>query len=263
MTQKELAPNGAFCIEQTTQEYLESVIDTEIAVSELLQKVNKEDQIRISTKLLSDSCITYSEAANATKEVRIAVAQSRQRDPNYTPPDRFTTEMGVDGMVHIIRDKGTVEEAYNVVAEKHNKDVTSLIEVASKEHYNRGHIIEETSKVVPEQISKVREEGLMTMLDKPTTINSMFGNTYITMKVLGELDHLRSRVSELEVRQTITEARVDQLGETLGLTGCNKEIAIKLKALGMSNTAIAKQLNVRRETVSRWLSRSVPKIEPS
>lgn len=260
MEEKELAPDGAFCITQTTQEYLDSVIDLEIELSEKLNLLAPEDKLRFIKQEATTSFSNYYEVAKFTKDVRIEAAQNikeaNKLDPNYIPIERFTTEMGVDGMVHIIRDKGTVEDAYNVVAEKHNKGLDSLKEMSTKEHYNRHEIIESTEKLLPAEIIKVKGKGLMTMIDKPTTINSMFDNTYITMQVLGELDTLRNRVNELEVRQTITETRVDQIGETLGLTGCNKEIAVKLKLLGLTHKEIAKELGVVPKTITRWLKKT-------
>jgi hypothetical protein len=250
---KELAPDGAFCIEQSIQEYLDRELEAEIELTAKISELSKETRLRFLEEQTVNTLETYSEAVMFGKEIRIATANKKKSEPDYTPPDRFTTEMGVDGMVHIIRDKGTVEEAYTLVAELHNKDIISLKEVATKEHYNRTQILEETTKVVPTEISKVKGEGLMTMLDKPTTINSMFDNTYITMKVLGELDSLRSRVSELEVRQAITETKVEKIGEHLGITDTNKQVAIKLKLLGMTNKEIAKELGVVPKTITRWL----------
>jgi hypothetical protein len=258
MEEKELAPSGAFCITQTTQEYLDSVIDLEIELSEKLNLLAPEDKLRFIKQEAATSFSNYYEVAKFSKDFRIEAAQNikeaNKLDPDYVPIERFTTEMGVDGMVHIIRDKGTVEDAYNVVAEKHNKGLNSLKEMSTKEHYNRHEIIESTEKLLPAEITKIADEGLYSMITSKTTINSMFDNTYTTMKILGELDSLRSRVSELEMRQTITEFRLDNLGAELSITDANKVAALKLKADGYNNTQIAKKLGVRRETVSRWIN---------
>lgn len=257
MEEKELAPDGAFCTAQTTQEYLEQAIEIEIEISEKFSLLTPEDKLRILKQETVTSFNNYHEAAKYSKEIRVDSAknikEAKKLDPTYVPIERFTTEMGVDGMVHIIRDKGTVDEAYVVVADKHNKQLDDLKEMSTREHYNRLQIIETTEKLLPQEMTKITEEGLHSMLTDKTTINSMFDNTYTTMKILGELDTLRSRVNELEVRQTITEARVDKIGETLGITDCNKQIAIKLKLKGLTNKEIAKELGVVPKTITRWL----------
>lgn len=256
MDDNELAPQGASCF-TSTQEYLDKVLDIEIDIAEKLNQLSIEDQQRILTQGLIPTFTSYSDAARVTKEVRIQAAQSiketKKLDPNYKPIERFTTEMGVDGMVHIIRDKGTPDEAYLVVSHKHNKSLDDLKEMSEREHYNRHEIVQTTEKFLPQEISRISDEGLYPMLVGKTTINSMFDNTYTTMKILGELDELRDRVNRLELRQAITENRLDNLGVE------NKEskrvLALKLKAMGYNNTKIAEAIGVRRETVSRWINK--------
>lgn len=254
MEDKELAPEGASCI-ISTQEYLDRLLDIEIEISEKLSLLDTEDRQRILKQESITSFDTYTSAAKYGKEVRIGVAQNikeqNKLDPTYQPIERFTTEMGVDGMVHIIRDKGTVAEAYSLVADKHNKEIVDLKEMSTREHYNRLEIIEKTEEVLPKEISKISQEGLYSMIKDKTTINSMFDNTYTTMKILGELDMLRERVNKLEMRQTITEGRLDSLG--VNTVDTNKSLALKLKAMGYNNSKIALEIGVRRETVSRWL----------
>lgn len=254
MEDNELAPEGASCI-ISTQEYLDKVLDIEIGISEKLSELSNEDKQRILLQELVPTFDTYSDAARLSKDMRIQAAQSikeiRKLDPNYKPIERFTTEMGVDGMVHIIRDKGTVDEAYMIVSYKHNKDLEDLKEMSEREHYNRHEIIKSTEKVLPKEIRKITDEGLYPMIVSKTTINSMFDNTYTTMKILGELDVLRERVSKLELRQTITEDRLDNLGSSN--LESKRTLALKLKAMGYNNSKIAESVGVRRETVSRWL----------
>jgi hypothetical protein len=262
MSDKEDAPNGAICYgEISTAEQLEQILNAQFEIESALSRIPDNEGISILQSAIVDklSLQKYNTTIKVSKDINISVARIQRyensKDPDYVAPERFTTEMGVDGMVHLIRDKGTVQGAYNVVAEKHNKDILNLKSIATKEHYNRTQIIDQTSLVVPDQISKVVEEGLLNMLDKPTTINSMYVNTYTTMKILGELDELRNKVNQLEIRQAITETRVDHIGDHLGISSSsNKEIAVKLKLLGHSNTEIARELGVRRETVSRWLN---------
>ena len=256
MEDKELAPEGASCI-ISTQEYLDRLLDIEIDISEKLNLLATEDKQRILTQEIITTYDTYSGAAKHGKEVRIGVAQNikelNKLDPNYKPIERFTSEMGVDGMVHIIRDKGTVDVAYSLVAGKHNKEVVDLKEMSTKEHYNRLEIIEKTEEVLPKEISKISDEGLYSMIKDKTTINSMFDNTYTTMKILGELDMLRERVSKLEMRQTITDTKVSLIESKIEGISSDKLAAISLKKMGHSNVKIAKELRVSTKTVSRWL----------
>jgi hypothetical protein len=260
MSDKEDAPNGAICYgEISTAEQLEQILNAQFEIESALSRIPDNEGISILQSAIVDklSLQKYNTTVKVSKDINISVARIQRyensKDPDYVAPERFTTEMGVDGMVHLIRDKGTVQGAYNVVAEKHNKDILNLKSIATKEHYNRTQILDQTSLVVPDQISKVVEEGLLNMLDKPTTINSMYVNTYTTMKILGELDALRSKVHELEARQSVTEARVEKIGEHLRLDEANKLAAFRLKAKGYSNKDIAKQLNVVPKTVSRWI----------
>lgn len=256
MEDKELAPDGASCV-ISTQEYLDNLLDVEISIDEKLNALTNEDQQRILLQKLIPTYDTYSGVARASKELRIGVAQNikehNKLDPNYKPIERFTTEMGVDGMVHIIRDKGTVDEAYLLVADKHNKPLIDLKEMSTREHYNRHEIIETTEKIIPEQISRITEEGLYPMITNKTTINSMFDNTYTTMKILGELDTLRERVDKLEMRQTIIDTKVNLLESSIEGLNSDKVAAINLKKMGYSNVKIAKELKVSTKTVGRWL----------
>jgi len=254
-------PSGSFCAvkEKTTQDYLDEMLDIEFGISEGLSKLPREDKLRILKDCVVGELDTFPQVVQYTKDLRIQAAQNikeiNMSNPDYIIPERFTVDMGVDGMVHIIRDSGTVEEAYNVVSEKHNKEVDHLKAMAIKEHYNRQEIVVTTTQKLPNEVGKIQEVGLYSMLTDKTTINSMFNNTYTTMRILGEIDSLRSKVDELESRQTISETRLDMIGEHLGLEGSNKLIAAKLKAKGLNNRQIADELGVRRETVSRWLNK--------
>lgn len=255
MEDNKLAPDGASCI--STQEYLDQILDAEISIAEQLSLLPVEDRQRILKQELVSILETYPEAAKVSKDIRVEAAQNikaaKEQDPNYKPIERFTTEMGVDGMVHIIRDKGTVEEAYSLVAGKHNKPLTDLQEMSTREHYNRHEIIEMTERVVPAQMSKISEKGLYTMITGKTTINSMFDNTYTTMQILGELDYLRREVAELKIRQTVTETKVNAIESMSEIPKANKLAAINLKKMGYSNVRIAQELKVSTKTISRWL----------
>jgi hypothetical protein len=261
MSENTKDPFGSFCVgvEKTTQQYLDEMLDLELGITEGLGKLSREDKLRIIKDCAIEELSSYKEVAEYTKDMRIQAAQNikeaNMSNPNYIPPERFTVDMGVDGMVHIIRDSGTVEDAYIVVSEKHNKEVDYLKEMATKEHYNRQEIVSTTAEQIPQHISKIQDMGLYSMLTDKTTINSMFNNTYTTMKILGEIDTLRKKVVELEARQVISETRLDRIGVQLGIEDDDKILALKLKAQGMNNTQIAKELGVRRETVSRWLSK--------
>ena len=240
---------------------LEAELDAEIKIAEALQVLSPEQRTRIGSSIVAENLTTYPQAAATTKDILISFASSKKelnkKDPDYIEPERFSVEMGVDGMVHILRDKGTVEGAYSVVAEKHNKELSTLKTFATKEHYNRSQIIDRTTETIPIEISKIREIGFMTMIEKPTTINSMFDNTYTVMMVLGELYTLREEMRQMKVRQTATEIRVGMLEGSLSPDkSCRQALKVEIKRLlkegSLTRKEISQSLGVSVRTIANY-----------
>lgn len=72
------------------------------------------------------------------------------------------------------------------------------------------------------------------------------------LKLNTEIKQLKSQVCDLELRQVITECRLEQLESK---TTSKKDIAHRLKVEGKSTNEISELLNTPVRTVRRWLSK--------
>lgn len=247
MTQKELAPNGAFCIEQTTQEYLDSQLDYFID-GKKQDSVDKQEVMRQIRQVAAEAGLSIREINALSCAI---VADSKERhilSDDYNPEFKWTVGMSVAGLNHMMETSCSAEEALQYVKTMHHKDDSWLkntrnkplprkvrteavreIEDTNKEkirhlkkvsHYKKKNLLKATTP--SRQMNQLEE--VITIADRVDKLES------ITQEQGEEIISLKSEIHELQLRMQISEQNIKLIGDTVNVKTIDlKEQAMKLK----------------------------------
>jgi hypothetical protein len=247
MTQKELAPDGAFCIEQTTQEYLENQLDYYIE-GKKQDSVNKQEAMRQIRQVAADAGFTVRET-NALSCAIVSDSKARYvMSDEYNPEFKWTIGMSVAGLNHMMETSCSAEEALQYVKTIHEKDDFWLkstrnkpltrkvitesvreVEATNEEkirhlkkvsHYKKKSLLKATTP--SRQMNQLEE--VITIADRVDKLES------ITQKQGDEIISLKSEIHELQLRMQISEQNIRTIGDTVNVKTIDlKEQAMKLK----------------------------------
>ncbi len=200
--------------------------------------------------------LTYRDAKALSKSIEVTVAQNISSGDDYTPPQRFEVEWGVDGMVAMIDKNVSPAQAYEHIAEKYNKPLELVEELSTQRIYTQQAILDEvdTNTKVKTKLNKLKRKRLYKKreLSKSATPNEMFNNTYDNMLIWSEIDNMKKEIITLKKAQAVTEVRIDVLEGKSTQVLDNKSLAKSLFSKGFTQKEIADTLGVTPRTVRNW-----------
>lgn len=256
MEDENISPEGALVVDFTPTGDIS--LDT-LALSNIKQQLadlyGKDYLLHSAQQDIVEHTSSFREYKQLETETQMLVASNIQCQEGYVPKEKFTTEMLVTGMVDIIENKSDVDTAFATVAKEYNKPEEFIIENKNNRIYNQKEVVSTVKVKAKRKVRQLKKHNLFDedTLMKSSTSNQLFDNTYRDMLILGEIDSLKERVSNLELRVTLTESGLDSINKVLGIKqNEQKLLSIRLKELGYTQQEISEKLGVSTRTIRNW-----------
>lgn len=222
-----------------------------------LQEQPLSAKIDIITPVLVNENSTYKDLHIVTTKITDSLRKQVHTTQSDTLKPRFDSTMMFDALSYQLENKAIPVEVFQYVQDLYNKD-DDWMKVAKHTKLRdaeRGVVAKEVVKCNFPVVIQVGDKGMSIKEainnGKTPTQQIRTISKYITLS--DRVDTLEEKVKEIDLRQVITECRLDSL--EYQISNPQKQIAIKLKLEGNTNKDIAQTLGVNVKTVGRWLKR--------
>jgi len=255
MEEKELAPDGAFCITQTTQEYLDKQLDDNIN-DNIAAKPTIQETIEYVRGFVDMSKLSIRET-NALIGAIISDSKTRHvNSEDYNPEFKWTVNMSVDGLNYMLETGCSAEDALQHVKTVHDKDDFWLKQTRNKPMSRKVRtesirVVEEVNKETVKRLKKsshYKKKSLlkattpsrqMTQMEEVITIADRVDRLESLAEQQGcEILSLRSEIHELQMRVQLSELNIKTLGDTLDI----KTIDMREEVMKLKDTCTIEQI---------------------
>jgi hypothetical protein len=230
--------------------------DEEQAVKAYLDTLPNKKVIELFGDRLVNEHTTYKDLYSIKKEVDEKLTKKVHKHQAVNLKPRFDNSMMYDALNYQLENKATPVEVFQYVQDLYNMDTEWLKE--AKHTTLREEDRKEVAKAVinnnPEVVQEISDKGLSV---KEAIVNGRSPTRQIRkvsdyISLSDRVDLLESKVKEIDLRQTITECRLESLENQ---TNPQKQIALKLKLEGKTQREIAEILDLNIRTIGRWLKK--------
>lgn len=179
----------------------------------------------------------------------------KEHDGTFKP--RFDTTMLYDALSYQLANEAPPIQVFEYVQEVYNKD-DDWMKVAKHTQISDKSIKEVTKELFKESydiVDRAKENGLSIkdVVRKSKTPSQQIRGIHKHITLSDRVDALEAKVAELDIRQKISEMKVDQIENQLSLQiDPNRAIAIRLKLEGYSQKEISEELGVTTRTLRNW-----------
>jgi len=170
---------------------------------------------------------------------------------------RFDDTMLMDALSYQLTNESIPADVYSYVQEVYNKD-DDWMKVARHSPLTE-KVVKKVSvelfKTDYEIVDKAKEKGLSIKdaIRKGKTPSQQIRSVHKHITLSDRVDALEAKVAELDFRQTVSEMKVEQIGNHLSLQlDPNRVLAIKLKQAGYTQKEISIELGVTTRTLRNW-----------
>lgn len=262
---KELAPDGAFCIEQNTQEYLDKQLDMMLA--DTSSDISTKDKIEMA-RLYVDGLGLNIRETNAL--VTAVVSDSKVRYVNseeYNPEYKWTTPMSVAGLNYMLETSCSAEQALQHVKNVYEKDDLWLTNTRNKPlpkkvRVNSINSVEGDNKVKIKHLKTVshyKKKKLLSATTPSRQMNEMQEVITVADRVDrlenlakeqgDEILELRSELHDLKFRVELSEHNIKTIGEVMEIKTINLKDEVMLLKDKYTIEQIAQILNIKERKV--------------
>lgn len=257
MEDENISPDGALVVDTNiiTGDISTDTLTLSRIKQQLLDLYGKDYVLSSAQQDIIDNTESFREYKQLEASTQMLVASNIRGQEGYVEKERFTTDMLVTGMVDIIQNNSDVATAFATVAKEHNTTDEFILENKNKRIYNQRDVVSKVKVKSKKRVRQLKKHNLFDEdnLMKSSTSNQLFDNTYRDMLILGEIDALKERVSNLELRVTLTESGLDSITKALGIKHNEQlELSLKLKQLGYTQQEISNQIGVSTRTLRKW-----------
>lgn len=269
MSDKEDAPNGAISVgEISTEHYLESMLDSSISnTTEVTTDIPVREKIAFLRGLASEMNLNIRETNALISVLTSDSIQKYVNSDEYDPRFKWTAEMSVDGISHMIETRCSTEEALHYVKTKHEKDdlwlgetrnktiprkirVTS-IDTIEEVHSDTIDYLKEVAQYRRRKLLKARSpSSQFNEISDVITVADRVDELYNIVQEQGnEISDLKSEMSELRIRVQISEQNIKLVGDATNVKTINlKDEVLKLKDF-YTIDQIASMLDINKRKV--------------
>lgn len=222
-----------------------------------LQKQPLSTKIDILTPALVNENSTYKDLHIVTTKITDSLRKQVHTSQSDTLKPRFDSTMMFDALSYQLENKAIPVEVFQYVQDLHNKD-DEWMKVAKHtklKDTERSSVARQVIKCEFPVVGIVEDKGMSVKeaINNGKTPTQQIRTISKYISLSDRVDMLENKVKEIDLRQVITECRLDSL--EYQISNPQKQIAIKLKLEGRTNKDIAKTLGVNVKTVGRWLKK--------
>lgn len=230
---------------------------TEDGFTQWLKEQPLNTKIKLLTPLLVDENTSYRDLQTVTTRLNDSLRKQVHSFQSDTLKPRFDNAMMFDAISFQLENKAIPVEVFQYVQDLHQKD-DDWMRVAKHtklKDSDRSDLAREVVKCNFKVIDSVKEKGISIKdaINNGKTPTQQIRTISKYISLSDRVDMLEKQVSQINLRQTLTECRLERIeGEILNP---NKVVALKLKAEGKTNKEIAKLLGISTKTVGRWFKK--------
>jgi hypothetical protein len=236
---------------------MEDTTYTSEEIKRMLQSLKTKDFLNVVSDVVVDGVANPQQLRASIEALRSEVNKKAYQQLDIPLKPRFDTTMLHDALSYQLENEVAPKEVYMYVQEVYNKDDDWMKDAKHAElpQKERSAVAKQIAKQEIPVTFKVGDLGLSigTLIRSSETPSKAIRGVDSYIELANRVDKLESQVSNLDIRQTTTEVKLQCLVDNLNVDiDENKVVASLLKKKGFTQRQISSELGVHEKTVSRW-----------
>lgn len=271
MTKETEAPSGAFCVDDAEPLSVEELQQRAILNQRYIETSTKKEKIEDIKNQTVNSGLD-GRAVNVLHQQTYTELGKISREISGKEHHKYTTQMGVVGVLYMIENKATTDQTLEYVKNHHQKSSDWLSDVRNKKFYTQAEITRIVEEKKQEYISKLKGQNLYNktfLSTSGTTPIQHLDRVQHLITVSDRLDQMEERLVKVEIENLEFRTRLQLVEENISTIDNCLEISKKGKLIqcralmeeGYKQREISKILGVHINTVKGYYKEIKAQVE--